>query len=231
MTAKFFGGLRITKEAACSIAINFTPNPYANCQTTFTPLAIPLSKTNHGLKPSSAKSLINHLGQSPFHEEVRMFKVGEKVVYPAHGVGEIEAIRTHVISGTEKKFYMLRILETDMKIMIPIDNVDSVGLRKIIDRAMVTKVYKVLRQKKVETDQQTWNRRYREYTEKIKTGSILEIAKVLRDLFVLKGDKELSFGERKMLDTARNLLVKELSIARSHSEEKIMEELRHIFTH
>jgi CarD family transcriptional regulator len=164
-------------------------------------------------------------------QEVPMFKVGEKVVYPAHGVGEIEAIRSHVISGTEKRFYMLRILETDMKIMIPIDNVESVGLRKIIDRAMVTKVYKVLRQKKIETDQQTWNRRYREYTEKIKTGSILEIAKVLRDLFVLKGDKELSFGERKMLDTARNLLVKELSIARSHSEEKIMEELRHIFTH
>jgi CarD family transcriptional regulator len=160
-----------------------------------------------------------------------MFKVGEKVVYPAHGVGEIEAIRIHVISGSERKFYMLRILETDMKIMIPIENVDSVGLRKVIDRAMVSKVYKVLRQKKVETDQQTWNRRYREYTEKIKTGSILEIAKVLRDLFVLKGDKELSFGERKMLDTARNLLVKELSIARSHSEEKTLEELRHIFTH
>jgi CarD family transcriptional regulator len=173
----------------------------------------------------------NRHSQAIVHEEVSMFKVGEKVVYPAHGVGEIESIRTHVISGTEKKFYMLRILESDMKIMIPIDNVDSVGLRKIIDRAMVSKVYKVLRQKKGATDQQTWNRRYREYTEKIKTGSILEIAKVLRDLFVLKGGKELSFGERKMLDTARNLLVKELSIARSHSEEKIMEELRHIFTH
>lgn len=77
-----------------------------------------------------------------------MFKVGEKVVYPAHGVGEIEAIRSHVILGTEKRFYMLRILETQMKIMIPIDNVDSVGLRKVIDRAMVTKVYKILRQKK-----------------------------------------------------------------------------------
>jgi CarD family transcriptional regulator len=166
-----------------------------------------------------------------FERRFLVFKVGEKVVYPAHGVGEIEAIRTNAISGTEKKFYMLRILETGMKIMIPIDNVESVGLRKVIDRAMVTKVYKILRQKKVETDQQTWNRRYREYTEKIKTGSVLEIAKVLRDLFVLKGDKELSFGERKMLDTARNLLVKELSIARSHSEEKIMEELRHIFTH
>lgn len=160
-----------------------------------------------------------------------MFKVGEKVVYPAHGVGEIEAIRSQVISGTEKRFYMLRILNTDMKIMIPIDHVESVGLRRVIDRQMVSQVYKVLRQKKVETEQQTWNRRYRQYTEKIKTGSILEIARVMRDLFVLKGGKELSFGERKMLDTARSLLVKELSIARSHSEEKIMEELRHIFTH
>jgi len=160
-----------------------------------------------------------------------MFKVGEKVVYPAHGVGEIQAIRSQVISGTEKRFYMLRILDTDMKIMIPIDNVESVGLRKVIDRQMVSKVYRVLRKKNVETDQQTWNRRYREYTEKIKTGSILEIAKVLRDLFVLKGGKELSFGERKMLDTARNLLVKELSIARIQPEEKILEELSHMFTH
>ena len=82
---------------------------------------------------------------------------------------------------------------------------------------------------KVEGDSQTWNRRYREYTEKIKTGSPLEIAKVLRDLLVLKGDKELSFGERKMLDTARSLLVKELSIAKALPEEKIMDELKAIF--
>jgi len=159
-----------------------------------------------------------------------MFKVGEKVVYPAHGVGQIEAVRKHVISGLSKEYYMLRILDTDMKIMIPVDNVQTVGLRKVIDKQMVSRVYKVLRQKKVETDQQTWNRRYREYTEKIKTGSVLEIATVLRDLFLLKEDKELSFGERKVLDTARNLLVKELSIARSHSEQRIMDELHHIFT-
>src|SRR5207247_5344563 len=126
----------------------------------------------------------------------------------------------------ERKFYMLRIIDSDMTIMIPTENVQTVGLRRIIGKDMVAKVYRILRDKKVEIDQQTWNRRYREYTEKIKTGSVLEIAKVLRDLFVLKGDKELSFGERKMLDTARNLLVKELAIAKSHSEEKIMEELR-----
>ena len=157
------------------------------------------------------------------------FKIGEKVVYPAHGVGVIEGVQTKVISGNERKFYMLRIIDSDMTIMIPTENVQSVGLRRIIGKDMVAKVYKILRDKKVEIDQQTWNRRYREYTEKIKTGSVLEIAKVLRDLFVLKGDKELSFGERKMLDTARNLLVKELAIAKSNSEEKIMEELRGIF--
>jgi CarD family transcriptional regulator len=158
-----------------------------------------------------------------------MFKVGEKVVYPAHGVGVIESVQSKTIAGAEKNFYMLRFLESDMTIMVPTENVESVGLRRIIGKDTVSKVYKILRDKKVEIDQQTWNRRYREYTDKIKTGSVLEIAKVLRDLFVLKGDKELSFGERKMLDTARNLLVKELAIARSHSEEKIMEELRTIF--
>jgi CarD family transcriptional regulator len=158
------------------------------------------------------------------------FKKGEKVVYPAHGVAVIEDIQSKVISGTERRFYMLRILGTEkMTIMIPTENVEAVGLRRVIGKDMVTKIYKILRERKVEGDSQTWNRRYREYTEKIKTGSPLEIAKVLRDLLVLKGDKELSFGERKMLDTARSLLVKELSIAKAHPEEKIMEELKTIF--
>jgi CarD family transcriptional regulator len=157
------------------------------------------------------------------------FKKGEKVVYPAHGVGVIQDIQNKQISGTERKYYMLKILDSEMTIMIPTENVDAVGLRRVIGKEMVTKIYKILRQRKVEVDSQTWNRRYREYTEKIKTGSPLEIAKVLRDLLVLKGDKELSFGERKMLDTARSLLVKELSIARAHPEEKIMEELKTIF--
>src|SRR5579862_5917293 len=158
------------------------------------------------------------------------FKKGEKVVYPAHGVAVIDDIQMRVISGTERRFYMLRILGTEkMTIMIPTENVESVGLRRVIGKDMVEKIYRILRQRKVEVDTQTWNRRYREYTEKIKTGSPLEIAKVLRDLLVLKSDKELSFGERKMLDTARSLLVKELSIAKAHPEEKIMEELKMIF--
>jgi len=162
---------------------------------------------------------------------LKQFKVGEKVVYPAHGVGVIEDVDSRKMSGADMQFYTLRILDSDMKIMIPTGKAESVGLRRVIGKDMVTKVYKVLREKRVRVDQATWNRRYREYTEKIKTGSVLEIAAVLRDLFMLKGDKELSFGERKMLDTARNLLVKELAIAKAHSEEKIMEELKTIFGH
>src|SRR5512141_682511 len=86
-----------------------------------------------------------------------MFKIGEKVVYPAHGVGVIQSIQSKVISGTEKTFYMLRILENDMTIMIPTENVAAVGLRRIIGKDMVRKVYKILRQKRAEIDQQTWN--------------------------------------------------------------------------
>ena len=160
-----------------------------------------------------------------------MFRSGEKVVYPGHGVGVIEGLQAKSVSGVQRKFYMLRILESEMTIMIPTENVATAGLRPIISKDMVNKVYRILRTKKVEVDQQTWNRRYREYSERIKTGSVLEVAKVLRDLFVLKADKELSFGERKMLDTARNLLVKELALARAHPEEKILEDLKSIFTH
>jgi len=161
---------------------------------------------------------------------VGTFKIGEKVVYPAHGVGVIEGVQTKVISGSERKFYMLRIIDSDMTIMIPTENVQSVGLRRIIGKDMVAKVYKILRDKKVEIDQQTWNRRYREYMEKIKTGSVFEIAEVLRDLYLLKGDKDLSFGERKMLDTARSLLIKELSLAKQCSEDEIEADLKKIFS-
>src|SRR5207247_10758140 len=113
---------------------------------------------------------------------VGTFKVGEKVVYPAHGVGVIEGVQTKVISGSERKFYMLRIIDSDMTIMIPTENVQSVGLRRIIGKDMVAKVYRILRDKKVEIDQQTWHRRYRESTEKIKTGTVRELPTTRRPL-------------------------------------------------
>jgi len=157
------------------------------------------------------------------------FDVSDKVVYPAHGVGKIDSIQTRKISGSEQNFYMITILETGMKIMIPVSQVEAVGLRKVVDARTVDEIYTILRDRNVEIDTQTWNRRYREYTQKIKTGSVFEIAKVIRDLSVLKSDKELSFGERRMLDTAEGLLVKEISIAKSRPEDTIREELQAIF--
>jgi CarD family transcriptional regulator len=161
-------------------------------------------------------------------EEV-MFKIGDLAVYPAHGVGRIESIESKDIAGNEQQFYIMRILDTDLIIMIPTKNVDAVGLREVIDKKDVPRVYDILRIRNIGIDNQTWNRRYREYMEKIKTGSVFEVAEVLRDLFLLKSDKDLSFGERKMLDTARNLLVKELSIAEQASEDKIENHLKVIF--
>ena len=157
------------------------------------------------------------------------FKVGDKAVYPGQGVGEVLGIEHKEVAGQRQSFYVLRILENGMKIMIPINKVGSVGLREIIGDEAVRRVYTILREKDVSVDATTWNRRYREYMEKIKTGSVFEIAEVLRDLYLLKTDKDLSFGERKMLDTARSLLIKELSLAKNCDEEAIETDLRTIF--
>ncbi len=158
-----------------------------------------------------------------------MFKVGDLAVYPAHGVGLIEAIEEKEIGGSTLVFYVMRILENDMKIMIPKNNTEAVGLRSIISAKDVERVYSILEEKDVKFTPQTWNRRYREYMERIKTGSIFDLAAVLRDLYILQMDKPLSFGEKKMLETAKTLLVKELSIARNKKEEEIERGIEEIF--
>ena len=158
------------------------------------------------------------------------FKVGDKAVYPAHGVGEVTAIENRSIGGMEQTFYILRILENGMKIMVPTNNVRQVGLREVISKSKVDKVFKILREKTLSVETTTWNRRYREYMEKIKTGSVFEVAEVLRDLYILKIDKDLSFCELKLLDTARGLLIRELAVARGTNEEEIEKEFQKIFT-
>jgi len=160
---------------------------------------------------------------------MQTFKVGDKAVYPGQGVGEVMGIEHKDIAGQRQSFYVLKIMENGMKILIPINKVGSVGLRSLIDEKAVSKVYVILKQKDISVDSATWNRRYREYMEKIKTGSVFEIAEVLRDLYLLKFDKDLSFGERKMLDTARNLLIKELSLAKGVNEDDIETDLKAIF--
>ena len=159
----------------------------------------------------------------------REFQIGDLAVYPAHGVGEIQAIESRVVNGEEHDFYIMKVLENGMVIMIPTRNVESVGLRDIINKTEIPKVYEVM---KVRTDgvpAQTWNRRYREYMDKIKTGSLYDVAEVFRDLSLLKLTKDLSFGERKLYDTAQVLLVRELSTAKKTDEETIISEIESLF--
>lgn len=157
------------------------------------------------------------------------FSKGDLAVYPAHGVGYIESIESKEINGDTLNFYMMKIVENGMVIMIPTSNVESVGLREVISEAEVAEVYKVMQEKAQGADNQTWNRRYREYMDKIKTGSIYDVAEVFRDLFQLKLEKDLSFGERKLLDTAQNLLVQELSMAKDVDEKAMMQEIENLF--
>ncbi|MBT7261791.1 MAG: CarD family transcriptional regulator [Desulfobacula sp.] len=157
------------------------------------------------------------------------FFKGDLAVYPAHGVGCIESIESKEINGDTMNFYMMKIVENGMVIMIPTSNVESVGLREVIPETEVPEVYKVMLEKAQGADNQTWNRRYREYMDKIKTGSIYDVAEVFRDLFQLKLEKDLSFGERKLLDTAQNLLVQELSTAKDIDEKSMMQEIEDLF--
>lgn len=163
-------------------------------------------------------------------QEVEVFAEGDMAVYPAHGVGVIESIINQNVAGKDIDFYVLKILDNNMTIMIPTLSSDNVGLRSIIKKNEVKDVMSILEERDTEITSQTWNRRYRDYMEKIKTGSIHEVAVVLRDLFLLSVDKDLSYGERKMKDTAKRLLVKEISLAKKIDEEKVSKKIDKMFS-
>ena len=158
------------------------------------------------------------------------FTEGDMAVYPAHGVGLIKSIEMQSIAGIDQAFYVMKILDNDMTIMIPTATSENVGLRAIISKDEVKKVIEILKERDIKISSQTWNRRYRDYMEKIKTGSIYEVASVLRDLYLLKVDKDLSYGERKMMDTAKGLLIKEISLARDVDEEKVENQIEKLFS-
>ena len=161
---------------------------------------------------------------------VKKFRVGDLAVYPAHGVGRIDAIECKVVNGEKHDFYIMKILENGMVIMIPTWNVQSVGLRDIIQEHEIPKIYDLMRnQRDLAAESQTWNRRYRDYMEKIKTGSLFDVAEVFRDLYLLKLTKDLSFGERKLYDTAQTLLIKEISTSKQTTEDSILLEIESLF--
>tara|TARA_B100001250_G_scaffold256940_1_gene221204 strand:- start:219 stop:734 length:516 start_codon:yes stop_codon:yes gene_type:complete len=157
------------------------------------------------------------------------FAVGDLAVYPAHGVAKVEAIESRELGGQESTFYVLRVLDNNMRVMVPVTKSVQVGLRNLVGDDEIEAVYEILRTRELAVDRTTWNRRQREYTEKIRTGSIFEVAEVMRDLCLLRTGKDLSFGERKMLDTAKGLLLKELSVARDIDPQIIEDEFEEIF--
>jgi CarD family transcriptional regulator len=162
------------------------------------------------------------------------FEIGEVVVYPIHGVARITDIRNEKIGNSDQLCY---ILETEIKtanerpvIKLPVDKVESNRVRKIVDESEVNKVIEILQNRALKTDSQTWNRRHREYQEKMRSGSIFQAAEVYRDLCLLKETKDLSHGERRLFDQARNLLIKELSVAKKTEETEIEKTINTIFS-
>ena len=148
-----------------------------------------------------------------------MFKIGDKVVYPMHGAGIIESIEEKKVLGEKRKYYILQLPVGDMKVMIPINNGEGVGLREVIDWKGVEKVLHIMRQQCTAMSP-NWNRRYRANLEKIKSGNIYEVTEVVRNLMKRDREKGLSSGERKMLENARQILISELVLATELEEEK-----------
>jgi CarD family transcriptional regulator len=157
------------------------------------------------------------------------FKVGDKAVYPAQGVVEVIRIEEKDLGGARQRFYVLKILNTDHKILVPVASASERGLREVISEEEIREIFDILKERTIAFDKQTWNRRYRSFKEKIDTGSIYDVAEVMRDLYRLKVEKQLSFGERRMLDTARGLICKEIGISRGQTEENVKNEIEAIF--
>jgi len=152
------------------------------------------------------------------------FRVGDKVVYPNHGVGIVENITHNHLNGRADHFYSVRILSNGLRVTVPCLNADCVGLRRIIRPAEVPRVLHALKNGKNDLARD-WKSRFKQNSEKMRTGSLYEVAAVLKSLVVLSQDKILSFREKKMLDRARQLLVAELAVARNVSETTVEQAL------
>ncbi len=150
------------------------------------------------------------------------FHIGDKVVYPNHGVGIIEQISSRTIGATVEKFYLLKIKSSSLKVMVPFSNVNTVGLRRVVRNGEVQKILDFLTDGECNNNAD-WKYRFKENSERMRTGSLLDVAAVLKSLLVLNQTKPLSFREKKMLERARYLLVSELSLAKGLDEGQVEE--------
>ena len=156
-----------------------------------------------------------------------MFSIGDYAVCPGHGVGQICDIEEREMGDQIKTFFIIKILTNGMTVMVPTDS--ETGIRVLVGEPDVNQVYTILEDHDIKVDNSTWNRRYREYSAKIKTGSVVEIAEVLRQLFLLKEKKSLSFGEKKMLDQCRELLAQEFSLTNQIDKNSVNEKINSYF--
>ncbi|MCT4508927.1 MAG: CarD family transcriptional regulator [Tepidibacter sp.] len=151
-----------------------------------------------------------------------MFNIGDKIVYPNYGAGIINSIEEKEVLGEKKKYYILNMVISEVEIMIPIDNINKLGIRHIIDNEKVEDLMNIIKDKKGDMDQK-WNKRFRDNMDKIKTGDIYEIAVVVRDLMIQDKQKGLSTGEKKMLNDAKDMLVSELTLVLDDTSENVKE--------
>ena len=151
------------------------------------------------------------------------FSIGDKVVYPNHGVGIIEQISSRTIGNQVEKFYLLKIKASSLKVMVPFHNVESVGLRRVVRNGEVQKIIEFLSDGKCE-NAADWKDRFKENSDKMRTGSLLDVAIVLKGLLLLAQTKSLSFREKKMLERTRYLLVSELAMSKN-VEETVIEDV------
>jgi len=157
------------------------------------------------------------------------FRIGEKVVYPNHGVGIIEEVTNRSVDGTPEEFYMLRINSNASLVMVPTANVKNVGLRRIIKKDDVDGLFKLLREDFFEPEAD-WKGRYKEHSEKMRTGSIFHAAEVLKNLVYLSYRKNLSFREKRMLDRAKQLIICEVATVRGLNEKAVEDQIDRILS-
>ncbi|MEG1661411.1 MAG: CarD family transcriptional regulator [Clostridiales bacterium] len=159
-----------------------------------------------------------------------MFQIGEKVVYPVHGAGIIESIEQKEVLGELRRYYVLKLSVGDLNVMVPVDTVEKIGVRPVSNDAAFLQVKTILGGE-VSPWEENWNRRYRENMDKIKSGDIFLLAEVVRNLMVRDLSRGLSAGEKKMLDTARKILLSEIVLAKNIPTEEATSALNDIFAH
>lgn len=157
-----------------------------------------------------------------------MFNIGDKVVYPMHGAGVIEAIEEKEILGEKQKYYIMRMPIGDMKVMIPLNNIKDIGVRQVVGDEEISEVFNILRGEKSKMSS-NWNRRYRANMDKIRSGNIFQVAEVVRNLSLRDKEKGLSTGERKMLENAKHILVSEIVLSKNIQEDEALQMIENAF--